>query len=181
MHHVKKCHENSLKNTKNIIYWSGFSSLRFRPCRWLWRDARCRRGIGRVGCTAARTQSEAACAGWCWATWRSQRWTWGEGGGRTGCGCKRTSGKGRCSHRFSSAAHLQIRMKSWRTLGLKASRSLNMTTTGGSCSGSSVTVEGRFFPGVSLLDFFKKKNLQYSPPMHVQCVCTFVAISSLLF
>lgn len=48
--------------------------------------------------------------------------------------------------------YLQMSMKSWRTLGLKASKSLKIITTGGCCC-SSLAGELRFFPGVPELDF----------------------------
>lgn len=58
------------------------------------------------------------------------------------------------------STYLQMSMKSWRTLGLKASKSLKIITTGG-CCGSSLSGELRFFPGV--MDFWntgEKKSFQ---------------------
>merc|ERR1712168_1595673 len=49
-----------------------------------------------------------------------------------------------------SIYRLQMRMKSWRTLGLKASKSLKIMTMGG-CSCASVAPELRFLPGVDFL------------------------------
>lgn len=49
-------------------------------------------------------------------------------------------------------------MKSWRTLGLKASKSLKIITTGGGCE-SSLAGELRFFPGVPKLDFCNNVRL----------------------
>jgi len=154
------------------------------PCLWLWRGAVCRTGTGKALCTAGRTRSGVACAGWCWVMWRSQRWTSGEAARCTGCGIAvnrdaildqlfpsrwwNTWWQFRCrllpnvtklspDLPFDSRGltHLHMSMKSWRTLGLKASKSLKMITTGGCCC-SSLTEVLRFFPGV--LDFLKHKK-----------------------
>lgn len=56
-----------------------------KPCLWLWPGAACRSATGRAQCTAGRTRSGAACVGWCWVTWRYQRWTSVGGARCSGC------------------------------------------------------------------------------------------------
>ncbi len=72
-------------------------------------------------------------------------------------------------------------MKSWRTLGLKASKSLKIITTGG-CCGSSLTGELRLFPGAPVLDFWntggKIDQTRFYAP---NCKCKIVYISYVLW
>lgn len=134
------------------------STTAISPCLSLWPSAVCRSGTGRVLYTTGRKPSEAACVGWCWVTWRSRRWTSGEDAQCSGCGVEDRYSQHPPNKHINRlltkllGVYLQMSMKSWRTLGLKASKSLKIITTGG-CCWPSPPGELRFFPGVPLLDF----------------------------